>query len=253
MTVAMALAERTHHSSQKTDDCQGRGLKTRTQLHNKNLGPPTPQPELFSLYEEQPGGVRPGSVTDPAPQVRVVRHIVEHRVEACPFVQIFDAPVPQGGNQLVEAFRHLDLHAPSRIEVPKISSSPRRSRRRWVPLVQTAEQFPAADVGAEHGHSCLTVMAVGVGEVFKVHAQDRIQQCFMEQKTLTFQFLKVVVEEEVFSVYAQIRIQLLHPRTRVVLRMRFSHGFFALFPRGKKCEVGSALAVGTECAWCPSQ
>ena len=42
--------------------------------------PPTPQPELFSLCEEEPRGVRPGSVTDPAPQERVVRHIVEHRV-----------------------------------------------------------------------------------------------------------------------------------------------------------------------------
>ena len=84
--------------------------------------------------------MRPGSVTDPAPQERDVRHIVKHRVEACPFVQILDAPV--GGNQLVEAFRHLDLHVPEQaIEVPKISSSPRRSRRRRVPMVQTAEQL----------------------------------------------------------------------------------------------------------------
>ena len=35
----------------------------------------TPQLELFSLYEE-PGGGRPGSVTDPAPQERVERHMV---------------------------------------------------------------------------------------------------------------------------------------------------------------------------------
>ena len=38
-------------------------------------------------------------------------------------MQILDAPVPQGGTQLVEAFRHLDLHVPEQlIEVPKISS-----------------------------------------------------------------------------------------------------------------------------------
>ena len=66
----------------------------------KTWDPSTPQPELFSLYEEEPGGVRPGSVTDPAPQERVERHVVEYRIEACPFVQILDAPVPQGGNQL---------------------------------------------------------------------------------------------------------------------------------------------------------
>ena len=65
--------------------------------------------------------MRPGSVTDPAPQDKVERHIVEHRVEA---------------------FRHLDMLIPEQvIEVPKISSSPRRSRRRRVPLVQTEEQL----------------------------------------------------------------------------------------------------------------
>ena len=35
---------------------------------------PRPQPELISLFEEAPGGGRPGSVTDFAPQVRVQRH-----------------------------------------------------------------------------------------------------------------------------------------------------------------------------------
>ena len=71
-----------------------------------------------------------------------MRHVVKHRVDTCPFVQILDAPVPQGGNQLVEAFPHLDLHVPEQdVEVPKISSSPCRSRRRRVPLVQTAEQL----------------------------------------------------------------------------------------------------------------
>ena len=69
--------------------------------------PPTPQPELFQLYEEEPGGGRPGSVSDPAPQERVQRHTAEHRVDVLPYVQILDAPVPQGGNQLVEALRHL--------------------------------------------------------------------------------------------------------------------------------------------------
>ena len=69
--------------------------------------------------------------------------LVEHRIEACPFVLILGAPVPQEGDQLVEACRHLDLPNPEQvIEVPKISSSPRRSRRRRVPpSTQTAEQL----------------------------------------------------------------------------------------------------------------
>ena len=152
LTLQMALAAAAHHSrdvgpvsynalrSQRTARA---GEWGREQNYTaETWDPPTPQPELFSLSEEEPNGARPGSVTDPVPQVRVERHVVEHRIEACPFVQILDAPVPQGGNQLVEAFRHLDLHIPEQvIEVPKISSSRRRCRRRQVPVVQTAEQL----------------------------------------------------------------------------------------------------------------
>ena len=68
----------------------------------------------------------------------------------------------------------------------------------------------------------------------------------VEQNTLTFQFLKVVAEGEVLKVYAQIRIQLLPPRSVLVLRMVFT-GVFRTIPQGKKCEVGSALRVGTGC------
>ena len=69
------------------------------------------------------------------------------------------------------------------------------------------------------------------------HAQDRIQQRFMEQNTLKFQFLKVVVVGEVFSVYAQTRIQLLHPRT-LLLRMRFSTVFSHFFSGEKSATLG---------------
>ena len=71
---------------------------------------------------------------------------------------------------------------------------------------------------------------------------------FVEQNTLKFQFLEVVVEEEVFSFYAKIRIQLLHPRTRLVLRMRFLKEFFALFSGRKRCDTTSAFGVGTASA-----
>ena len=79
---------------------------------------------------------------------------MEHMIEACSFVQILDAPVPLGGNQLVVAFRHFDVHfAVQAVEVPKISTSPRRSRRRRFPLVQTAEQL--VEVPAIVSHSSL--------------------------------------------------------------------------------------------------
>ena len=55
---------------------------------------------------------------------------------------------------------------------------------------------------------------------------------------VTFQFLMVVAEGEVFQVYAQDRIQLLHPRTRLVLRMRFYKGFSHFFPHEKSARLG---------------
>ena len=74
-------------------------------------------------------------------------------------------------------------------------------------------------------------MVVGlVGEVFKFPPRNRIQQRLVEQITLKFQFLVV----EVFKVLARDRFHQLHPRTRLVLRMRLLHVFFALFPVRKK-------------------
>ena len=115
-------------------------------------------------------------------------------------------------NQLVEAFQYLDLPIPEQvIEVPKISSSSRRSRRRRVPLVQqTAEQLVEVttivsfsslhglvernvDIPVPHGWG-----GWGGGGVFMVYAQDR--------------FL------------------LLHPLTHLVLRTRFSQGFSHFSP-----------------------
>ena len=56
----------------------------------------------------------------------------------------------------------------------------------------------------------LKAVAVGlVGEVFTVYPRDRIQKRLVQQNTLTFQFRVV----EVFTVYAQERFLLLHPRT----------------------------------------
>ena len=183
---------------------------------------------------------------------------MEHRIEACSFVQILDAPVPQGGNQLVEAFRDLDLHIPELvIEVPKISSSPRRSRRRRVPLVQTAEQLVQvptivsyssfhglvkqyADIPVPHGRG-----GQGGGRSLQGLHQDRIQQRFVEQSTLTFQFLLVVAVGEVFTAFAQYEILLPHPRTRLVLWLRIFTVFFELFHKIKKSEVGFAFGVGT--------
>ena len=100
MSVAMALAEKLHHSARAPERWPGPGCgEQRVELHGDDPDdPPTPQPELFSLYDEEPGGGRPEAFVEPRPQERVQRHTVEHitdLVRVAPMVQILDAPVPQ--------------------------------------------------------------------------------------------------------------------------------------------------------------
>ena len=160
-------------------------------------------------------------------------HSVEHRIDVLPFVQILDARVPQGRDQLVEAFRHLDLPIPEQVvDVPKTSSSSRHSRRRQVLLVQqTAEQLvdvPAivsfsslrglvehnVDIPVPHGR-----VGRGGGEVLKAFAQDRFP--------------------------------LLHPLTHLVMRMRIFLRFSALFYRRWVRTQGSELGVDFN-PWTPA-
>ena len=75
----------------------------------------SPQPELFSLYEEEPGSSPPPCLGEPrGAQVGVLRHTVEQIADVCPFVQILDALVLQTGmgNLLLEVFGLLDYQVP---------------------------------------------------------------------------------------------------------------------------------------------
>ena len=114
MSVAMALAEKLHHSAQQT------------KYTAKFRVTPPPQPVLFSLYDEEPGGGRPEALVEPRPQARVQRHTVEHitdLVRVAPMVQILDAPVPQTGDQLPDILSFFGALMPDPeqvIEVPKI-------------------------------------------------------------------------------------------------------------------------------------
>ena len=72
--------------------------------------------------------------------------------------------------------------------------------------------------------------------VFKVSPRDRIQQRFVEQITLTFQFHVV----EVFKVLVMDRVQLLHPLTHVTLRMRHPLPLPPPLPKKKNKKQKSA-------------
>ena len=123
MTVAMALAERTHHSS------RGQGMaRAGVWEHEQNYTakvrkPPTPQPELFSL-EEEPGGARPDRLSAVSgPQERAQRRTVQQIVEPVPLPPTLDDPAPQMVEQLPDILRFLRALSPDPdqvIEVPKI-------------------------------------------------------------------------------------------------------------------------------------
>ena len=200
LTLQMALAAALHHSRDVGPVSYNAPRSQRTARQGSGgASSTTPQPELFSLYEEEPGGARPGSVTDPAPHVRVERHVVEHRIEACPFVQILNAPVPQGGNQLVEAFRHLDLHSPSRL--------PKCPRSRLHAVVVAGAGFPwcrRRNSWWKCRNSCRlpfssSSRSLTLLDVLKGFSLDRII-LWCGSRSLTLQFRLVVVEfPEVFK------------------------------------------------------
>ena len=82
-----------------------------------------PQPVLFSLYEEEPGGRRPASLAEPPwPQERVQRHTMKQLADVAPMVPSLAVPEPQMVDQLVAMIKHVDSVVSEQIiAVPKIS------------------------------------------------------------------------------------------------------------------------------------
>ena len=102
--------------------------------------PPTPQPELFTLYEE-PGGARPDRLSEVRPQDRDLRRTVDQFVGAVPGFPALDVPLPQMVDQPVVLLAAFDVLVPEQvIEVPKMST-PTRCPRTVLSVPQTAEQL----------------------------------------------------------------------------------------------------------------
>ena len=97
-SIAQALAAFTHHSALRGPK-KARAGEEESEVHYtaEVRKTPPPQPVLFKLLDEEPGGLRPEALVEPRPQERVLRHVVEHitdLVRVAPMVQILDAPVP---------------------------------------------------------------------------------------------------------------------------------------------------------------
>ena len=140
MTVAVALAERTHHSSRGQKTARAWVWEREMNYTATILDPPTPQPVLFSLYEE-PGGARPDRLWEVRPQERTQRRTVDQIVDVVPGLPALDVPVPQMVDQPLVLLATFDVLVPEQvIEVPKLST-PARCPRTVLSMPQTAEQL----------------------------------------------------------------------------------------------------------------
>ena len=122
MTVAMALAEVTHHTAPRGHMIARVREEERDELYDaKGLMTPLPS--------------RPTPLVEVRPQGRVQRHFLEHMADFCPYVQILDAPVPQTVEQLPDVLRFFDtlILLPSSLSMcPRSSSSASRREPRFM-------------------------------------------------------------------------------------------------------------------------
>ena len=104
---------------------------------------PLPQPELFELFDEEPGGSRPDRLAPVSgPQEQVQRHTVERMADSALVVPILDA-VPLMVKQLVvlRFFDALVLVPELVIDVPKIIFEDQNTQRSTLCEPQLAEQL----------------------------------------------------------------------------------------------------------------
>ena len=178
MTVPMALAEFSHHSSRGQRMARAGVWGHEQNYMAKIRKPPTPQPELFSL-EEEPGGGLPAPLSEVAGrQEKVERHVVEDLGELVPLVQILDLPVPQMVDNVLDALRiPVSPMAVQVVEVatilidviPALSLVPRRNN--WWKCRPCCLP-PASPCGSRSRSSTLLFLVV----VVKVFSQNRVQQ-----------------------------------------------------------------------------
>ena len=235
--------------------------------------PPTPQPELFSLYDEEPGGSRPDRMpTLSGPQERVQLRTVQQIVDVAPLPYLDDL-MPQMVVQSVEVLQFFltrwpvaaeqmwDCEVELVIDVPKISSSPRRSRRRrfpwyrrWISWWKCKRPFPFRRCSGLWSRTLASQLLVELElvEVFLVFFLARVPRLWSRSPTLQFLVLvsmevpKVSIQDRVQqqsqsnsltfqfrTVAATSKILVSHSFLQKLLEKRYM-GFLALFPRQKK-------------------
>ena len=239
MSVAMALAESTHHTSRGQRNARA-GVWVRDLLHGEVPGRPTSQPELIQLFEEEPGGAKPPCLGEPrGPQEKVQQCTVEQLADVVPMVQILDTPGLLGGIRWWTVEQVIAVPLISLDQVPQRSAIRRPPRQNnWWKCRRSPDihwrSMPCVPWGGwlqRHWRSrSWTIQFLKVGwegaEVFKVYEQDWVQQRRTWSRSLTFLLV------EVSKVFSQARVR--HRVDFFKMRMRDFKGFFALFPSPKK-------------------
>ena len=167
-------------------------------------------------------------------------------VDVSPYVQILDAPVPQVEDHALEFFRRLDLPVAEQvIDVPKISSSSCPSRASLNEPQQVVEQLVEVP----------TLLSVAVLQQRTAEQlasipvpRGRGQGFLPEQSSTAISSSGKRISERTVSGSLTFLLVVAWDTGLphlLVLQMRILLGFFALFPRGNKCDTTSALEVGT--------
>ena len=130
-SIAATLATSLNHSSRGHRKARAGEEESELKCTAKFRTSPPPQPVLFSLYDEEPGGWRPASLAEPpGPQERVPQRTVEPMLETFVPVPSLDVPVLQMVDQPVNILQILEFALPEQVVyVPKISldSAPQRT------------------------------------------------------------------------------------------------------------------------------
>ena len=150
MSVAMALAEKLHHSAQRPEMARA-GEEDLELYYTAEFGThPPPQAVYFAMdVDDVPAalGSRPDRLSEVRPQERTQRRTVQQIVDPVHSLPTLDDPAPQMVEQLLNLAHFLDIPLPDPeqvIEVPKILSDdvPMRALVRETQLAEQLVEVP---------------------------------------------------------------------------------------------------------------
>ena len=163
-SIAMALAGFSHNSSRGQRMASAGVWEHELKYTATIRDPPTPQPELFSVCDEEPGGTRPDRMpTLSGPQEGVLRRTVQQIVDTVPSLPILDDPAPQMVEQLPDILQFFDTLMPDPeqvIDVPKILPGD-VSVRTVVREPQLAEQLVEVPTNPGYALAVVAVQTLG--------------------------------------------------------------------------------------------